>query len=555
MLRSPALVLAAAFLTTISCAPRRADHPIASNASYFGDISPPTDNVLRFNLGAEPETYDPTLAVGQPDGRVDRILFEGLTREDPQTLAPLPGCAVRWEISADGLTYTFHLRPGLVWSDGTRLTAEDFRWSWMRVLTPANAARYAGNLYVIRGAEGFNRGTAPAESVGLAAPDDSTFVVQLENPTAYFLYLVQFYTFLPVPRGVIEKWGDRWTRPEHIVSNGPFTLADWRQNAYFRFAKNKRFWNAREVKLDGLMAYTVEDLNTSVNLYKAGVFDWCPSGYLPSQFIPYLREYADFSHGNYQGTYFYSMCVKQKPLDNVWVRRALNAAVDRDAIANDLLKKSREPWGNLVPSGYPGYAKPAGLKFDAAYARECLAKAGYPGGKSFPKISILFNTSEDHRKIAEAIQQMWKNTLGIDVELSNQEWGSYLQATTNLQYQVARRSWIGDYLDPTTFLQLGLTGDGNNRTGWSDPHFDALLRSASKELDAAQRMRTLAAAESLLLADGPFIPIYHYSTNELVKPYVKGIYRTALDVHPLNYVSIDRNWRSASPATALGEQR
>lgn len=555
MLRKPALVLAAALLVAVSCAPRQADHPLAENASYFGDVSPPADNVLRFNLGAEPETYDPTLAVGQPDGRVDRILFEGLTREDAQTLAPMPGCAERWEISPDGLTYTFHLRPGLVWSDGTRLTAEDFRWSWMRVLTPATAARYAGNLYVIRGAEAFNRGTAPAESVGLAAPDDSTFVVQLENPTAYFLYLVQFYTFLPVPRRVIEKWGDRWTRPEHIVSNGAFTLADWKQNAYFRFVKNPRFWNAGEVKLDGLMAYTVDDLNTSVNLYKAGVFDWCPSGYMPSAFIPYLREYADFRHGNYQGTYFYSMCVTKPPLDNVWVRRALNAAVDRDAIANDLLKKSRDPWGNLVPSGYPGYVKPPGLKFDPAYARECLVKAGYPGGKGFPKISILFNTSEDHRRIAEAIQAMWKSTLGIDVELSNQEWGSYLQATSNLQYQVARRSWIGDYLDPTTFLQLGLTGDGNNRTGWSDPHYDALLRRASSELDPVARMRTLAAAESLILADGPFIPIYHYSTNELVKPYVRGIYRTALDVHPLNYVSIDRNWRTSPPATAIGETR
>jgi oligopeptide transport system substrate-binding protein len=246
------------------------------------------------------------------------------------------------------------------------------------------------------------------------------------------------------------------------------------------------------------------------------------------------------------------MCVRRKPLDNVWVRRALNAAIDRDAIANDLLKKSREPWGNFTPSGYPGYRHPPGLKFDPEYARQCLVKAGYPGGKGFPKISILFNTSEDHRRIAEAIQAMWKRELAIDIELSNQEWGSYLQATSSLQYDVARRSWIGDYLDPTTFLQCGLTGDGNNRTGWGDPRYDALLHRADREVDPAQRLATLAVAESLLLADGPFLPIYHYSTNELVKPYVHGIYQTALDVHPLTYVWIDRDWRGGTPPTASG---
>ncbi len=553
MLRTPAhALLAALLLLAFSCTPHRAGTTrLAANAEYFGDTTPPTDNVLRFNLGAEPELFDPGLAVGQPDGRVCRILFEGLAKEDAKTLEPQPACAERWDISPDGLTYTFHLRPNLVWSDGTKVTAEDFRWSWMRVLAPASTARYAGLLYPIRGAEAYNKGTvASPDSVAIAARDDSTLVVKLANPTAYFLYLVQFYTYLPVPRRVIEKWGDRWTRPEHIVSNGAFVLQDWRQNSYFKFRRNPRFWNAKDVKLDGLLGFTVDDLNTSVNLYKSGVFDWCPSGYLPSQFIPYLRGYADFRSGNYQGVYFYSMCVKRKPLDNVWVRRALNAAVDRVSIANDLLKRSREPWGNMTPSGYPGYVHPHGVTYDPAYARECLVKAGYPGGKGFPKIAILFNTSEDHRRIAEAIQSMWKRELGVDIELSNQEWGSYLQATSNLQYDVARRSWIGDYLDPTTFLQLGLTGDGNNRTGWSEPRYDALLHRAEKEVDPARRLATLAAAESLLLSDGPFLPIYHYSTNELVKPYVHGIYQTALDTHPLSYVWIDRNWRAGTPPTA-----
>jgi oligopeptide transport system substrate-binding protein len=211
----------------------------------------------------------------------------------------------------------------------------------------------------------------------------------------------------------------------------------------------------------------------------------------------------------------------------------------------------------MTPTGYPGYEHPPGLRYDPEKARECLARAGYPGGKGFRKISILFNTSEDHRRIAEAMQAMWKRVLEIDVELSNQEWGSYLKATSGLQYDVARRSWIGDYLDPNTFLSCWITGDGNNRAGWSSRRYDALLQQAAGELDAPRRFAILREAEALLLDEGPTIPIYHYSTNEMVKPYVRGIYQTALDVHPLTYVWIDRDWQSREPESpqALAEPR
>jgi ABC-type oligopeptide transport system substrate-binding subunit len=542
----PAVAALAAALALGACSPTRhgAVEASAKGVRWFGDTSPPPGNVLRFTLGAEPETYDPGLAVGQPDGRVARILFEGLTREDPQTLAPLPGQAYRWDLGDRGRTYTFHLRPGIRWSDGHPVTAGDFRWSWLRVLRPETASRYASFLFPVVNAEAFNKGQLKDEArVGLEAPDESTFVVHLASPVPYFLYLCQFYTCLPVPSWPFERFGNRWTLPANIVSNGAFTLTYWRQNDRFEFAKNPRYWDAASVKLDRLVGYTIDDLNTSFNLYKAGVIDWCPSGYFPSQFIPYLRGYADYLHGDFQGVYFYSMCVKRPPIDNIWVRRALNYSVDRDAIANDLLKGSRRPWGNLVPTGYPGYRKPAGVRFDPAYARGCLARAGYPGGKGFPKISILINTSEDHRRIAEAIQEMWKRELGISVAIQNEEWGSYLQSVTALEYDVARRSWIGDYLDPNTFLECYLTGDGNNRTGWSDPRYDALIHDAAKQLDPEKRLAILSEAEALLMSEGPIIPIYHYSTNELVKPYVRGIYRTALDVHPLTWAWIDRDWR------------
>jgi oligopeptide transport system substrate-binding protein len=546
------LALAAIALAFCACAPQRPpDARVASARHYFGSVTPPRDNILRMSNGAEPETFDPTLAVGQPDGRVVRIMFEGLTNPDAKTLEPGPGQAYRWEVTDGGRTYTFHLRPGLEWSDGTPLTARDFQWSWLRVLRPETAARYASLFYPIVNAEAFNKGTIQDESsVGILAPDDSTLIVRLHDPTAYFLFLTQFYSYVPVPRHAIEKWGDQWTRPANIVSNGPFVLTDWRQQDRFVFKRNARYWDVASVKLDGIIAYSLEDMNTTVNLYKAGVIYWTTSGYIPSPFLPFMFQYADFQHGRYQGTYFYSVNVTRKPLDNAWLRRALNYAIDRDAIANDLLKGTRDPWGRFAPAGYPGYEPPPGVKFDPVKARDCLARAGYPDGRGCPKIAIMFNTSEDHRRIAEAIQQMWKRELHIDVELSNQEWGSYLQATTQKQYDVARRSWIGDYLDPTSFLGCMMTGDGNNRSGWSNARYDALLNQAGRESDAKKRFAMLSEAEAILLDEAPVLPIYHYTINDLVKPFVHGIYPTALDTHPLKNVWIDRDWKPGAPADA-----
>ncbi len=537
------MLAAAIALSGCAPSPRTQAEPAAGRA-YFGDVTPPKDNIFRFNNGAEPEMIDPGLMSGQPDGRVARILFEGLVTPDPRTLEPLPGQAYRWETSDDGMTYTFHLRPGLAWTDGTPLTAHDFVWSWVRVLSPRSGSRYASLLYVLENGEAFNKGEiTDSTRLGVHAPDDSTLVVRLAAPTSYFVYLTQYYTCLPVPRHVVEKHGVRWTRLENIVTNGPFKLKLWKANDRFEFVPNRGYWDAASVKLDGIVAYAVDDLNTSVNLYKAGVIDWNPSGYIPSPFIPYLRDYADYRHGPYHGIYFYSVNTKRPPFDNPKVRRALNLAVDRVAIARDLLRGSREPWGNFTPKGYPGYVHPPGVSFDPERARALLAEAGYPGGKGFPKIEILFNTSEDHRRIAEAIQAMWKRELSIGVDLANQEWGSYLQATVGLKYDVARRSWIGDYLDPSTFLQLMMSGDGNNRTGWSNARYDALMRAAALELDAAKRMELMNRAEAVLLEEGPIIPFYHYSTTELLKPYVRGLYQTALDTHPLKGVWIDHAWR------------
>ena len=543
---------AAACLAALALASCANSHPPgARDARWFGSVSPPGANVLRFNNGAEPETIDPGLMSGQPDGRVARILFEGLTTSDPQTLQPQPGQAYRWETSADGLGYTFHLRPGLQWSDGAPVVAGDFVYAWRRVLSPASGSRAASMLYPIANAEAFNKGTiGDSTLVGVQAPDDSTFVVTLSSPTAYFLFLTAYYTFLPVPAAAVARWGAAWTEPGHLVVNGAFTLTRHRQGDRMEFARNERYWDAAHVKLEGIVAYAIDDLNTSTNLYKAGELDWNPSGNIPSPFIPYLRGFADYSTGEYQATYFYSVNTTRKPFDDVHVRRALNLAIDREAIARDLLKGTRRAWGRITPSGYPGYVPPPEVAFAPDSARHELARAGFPGGAGFPRFAILFNTSEDHRRIAEAVQAMWRRELHLPVELENQEFASYMDAATHLRYAVARRSWIGDYLDPNTFLEPLRTGDGNNRTGWSDPRYDDLLRAAARELDPARRLALLSQAEARALDAAVFLPIYHYRTHELVKPYVHGIFHTALDVHPLTRVWIDRDWRQHEPIAA-----
>lgn len=519
---------------------------------WFGSTKVPKDNILRWNNGAEPELVDPGVSVGSPDGNVCRMLWEGLTVNHPETLEPLPGMAERWEMSGDGLVYTFHLRKA-VWSDGRPVTAGDFVYSWRRVLSPSTASRYAGLMYYLKNGEAFNKGTiTDSTQVGVVAADDSTLIVTLESPTAYWIRLTSFYTYMPVPQWCVEQYGDRWSRPGNVVNNGPFLLTDWKPNDRFVYAKNPTYWDAANVKLDGAVMYSIDDLNTSLNLYKAGVTDWNPSGYLPAQFIPYVRDKADFRTAPYLGVYFYSVSMKNPVLRDKWVRKALAYSIDRESITRDLFKGARIPWGNYTAQGHAGYTPPPGLTFDPEYARECLAKAGYPGGKGFPKISILFNTSEDHRKIAEVAQALWRQHLGIEVELSNQEWGSYLKAATSLDYDVARRSWIGDYPDPNTFLATMVTGDGNNRTGWSNAEYDRLIKEAGREADAGRRFELLRQAETLLLDECPVIPIYNYMLTELIKPYVRGVHPTQTDTHPMKFAWIDHEWRDDAGADGAG---
>jgi oligopeptide transport system substrate-binding protein len=372
-------------------------------------------------------------------------------------------------------------------------------------------------LYPVANAEAYNKGTLPDPlQLGFKAEDDSTFVVTLKSPCAYFLDLCAFYTLLPVPKPTIEKYGDEWTKPNHIVTNGPFLLGEWILNRHIRFLKNPRYWDAEHVYLNVADAYTSENINANFNLYMTGVLDWLDSGGVPLFIVPELKNRPDFHVAPYFNTYFYRFNVTRPPFNDVRVRKAFFLAMDPSAITEYVLRAGQQPAHSLIPPGIPGYTEAQLPQRNVPEAQKLMTEAGYPNGQGFPKVEVLFNTSEAHKQIAEVLQSQWKEALGVKVELVNQEWKVYLNSVQTLDYWVARGGWIGDYLDPNTFLDMWTTNNGNNRTGFADPAYDDLIERASRTLDRAERMRLLNQAESWVLNKEMIIlPIYYYVVMNL----------------------------------------
>jgi oligopeptide transport system substrate-binding protein len=489
-----------------------------------------------FVNGPEPQSLDPALISGQSEGRLAYCLFEGLTRLDAGGNV-IPGAAERWEISPDGKIYTFHLRPNLRWSDGQRLTAEDFVQSWRRVLEPATGAVYAEVLFVIDNAQHYQRGELKDFSqVGIKALDADTLQVRLVAPTPYFINLVGFTTYLPTPTNSIRQHGDHWTRPGRLVSNGAYLLQDWKINDRLEFAANPRYWDADHVNLKRVDALTVTQGNTAVNLYFTGQADLIlDRGLILPQILPGLKTRRDLHIFNFLGTYFYRFNTSRAPFNNPLIRKAFSAAIDRRAIVDKITLGGELPATSLVPDLIKGYQPYAGIGYDPAQARAWLAAAGYPDGKGFPRVAVMYNASQQHAGIAVEIQAMWQRELNVSVELRQVEWTAYLQALDSLDYDIARSSWVGDYPDPYTFLGCFTTGFGNNRTGWSNADYDALLGAAGRETDPAKRFALLRDAEKILVHDEPpLTPIFFYVGMLLYDPdKFGGLHGTPLDDHPI----------------------
>ncbi|MAV38364.1 MAG: peptide-binding protein [Planctomycetaceae bacterium] len=613
---------------------------------------------FAFANGDQIQTVDPSKATGAPEGRIINALFEGLLRQLPLEQPPdatgnVPlkpatrGVADSYSVSEDGLVYTFSIRETATWSNGRRVTADDFVWSWRRTLHPETGSKYSYQLYYIRGAQAYNesrpevdqavevelddrpahpsgqeqlfpRGSIlrgilrevrnvadPAENgpagnaetaatdastadrpiyvveikpqkdgrvlwnqpgqrrvfssrpggsatsegdrverirhllpdfertVRIRATDARTLVVTLNNRTPFFPDLVAFYPLYPVCRECIEEHGSPgWTLPQNIVTNGPYQLQFRRIRDRVRLRKSPRYWDAANVDLETIDAMAVKSETTSLNMFMNGQLDWATT--VPNPVIPQLKKRTDFLSAPMLTVYFYRLNVARPPLDNARVREALNLAIDKRRIVEQVTSAGQQPARSFVPPGLRGYQSAFCGEYDPQRARTLLAEAGFPNGTGIPKIQIVYNTSEAHRDIAQVISEDWNVNLGVQTELRNLEWGTFLDTLSQGDYMVARSGWIGDYPDPNTFLDMFVTGGANNETNWSNTRYDDLIQTAQVETDAEVRMGVLQQAEQLLMQELPIIPIYFYVSINMVNPRIEGFSANIQDIHPLH---------------------
>ena len=511
------------------------------------------EGILLVGNGTEPKSLDPHIASGVTEHHLIITLLEGLTSDHPVEESVVPAAAARWETNDTLDEWTFHLRPEAKWSNGDPVTAQDFVWAYQRLLTPSLGGEYAAMLYLLKGAEAFNKGeTTDPQSIGARALDPLTLRLTLVGPTPYFPSMLTHYAWFPVhpptilAHGKIDTRASRWTHPGNFVGNGPFTLKTWRFKHLIEVVRNPHYWDAATVKLNGIRFLPIDNIPAEERMFRDGQLHLTET--VPLDKIEHWRtKQADSYYENpYLAVYFYRINVTHPQLKDPRVRHALSLAIDREAITKNIMKAGQSPATGLVPP-VAGYTGPGLVKFDPVEARRLLAEAGYADPSTFPRFDILFNVSESHRTIAEAIQQMWNKNLGLNVGLNSQDWGVYLDAQQRLDFNVSRAAWTADYPDPMTFLDMWTTGNGNNMTGWSRPEFDALIAQARTIRDTGERFTVLKEAESLLLQDMPVIPLYIYVRNYLVSPAVTGWHPKLLDSRPWKHVGLQVD--SPSPHT------
>jgi oligopeptide transport system substrate-binding protein len=541
--RSPfyvALMVAFVFLAT-SCGKKSA----ADKGPAAVGGAPAGTKILHFGNGAEPQDLDPQTVQGVPEYRLLLTFFEGLVSEDPQ-LNTIPGVAEKWEISPDGLVYTFHLRADAKWSNGEVITADDFVQSYKRMLSPALASEYVYMLWHVVGAEDYyKKKITDFAQTGFKTIDPRTLQLTLRQPTPFLLHMLSFYPWFPVPTRVIAKFGglDRkataWTRPENFVSNGPYVLKEWRPNQKIIAVRSPHYWDRARVKIDEIHLYPIELADTEERMFRTGQLHI--TNEVPIAKIPvYQREQPDHIRIDpWSGVYFYRFNVHRKPFDDVRVRRALAMSIDRESLVKNVTLGGERPAYHLVPPNLVGYNSRNTIHADIAEAKRLLAEAGYPDGKGFPKVELLYNTLEKHRIIAEAVQQMWRQNLGIDITLYNQEWKVYMDAQNSTNFQFCRAGWIADYVDPHVYLDLWETNGGNNNTNWGDPEYDRLLHSALSAKSTEERYEIYQRMEKIFLDAMPVMPIFFLTKARLVSPKVKNYYTTPVDNFPWKYADLD----------------
>ncbi|WP_054941762.1 peptide ABC transporter substrate-binding protein [Paenibacillus ihuae] len=507
-----------------------------TNTGNTGDEKLAADQTLKINLSSEPPTFDPQQAQDSTSNAILKLMYEGLTRQNAETGQAEEGVAESWDISADGLVYTFHLRDSK-WSNGDAVTANDFAYAWQRVLDPnaEQAAPYAYQLYYIKGAEDFNTGKITDFSqVGIKVIDEKTLEVTLANPTPYFLGLLSFYTYYPVHSSVKDnaKWA---TAVDTQITNGPFTLTEWTTGQSLAVTKNPTYYAADAIKAQKINFSIVNSGATELLSYKNGELDRAggPIGEIPTEQLPIVAKELpnEFARKGIASVYYYQFNVTEKPFTNVKIRKALAMAIERQPIIDNITLGGQLPAFGFVPPGIQSneqefrtaVADSQYFSEDLTEAKKLLDEGLKEEGLDKLQFTITYNTSEGHQKIAVAIADQWKKALGVEVKLENKEWGVFIEDRHNLNYQVARAGWSADYNDPMTYLDMWVTGGGNNDSGYSNADYDKLIQEAKSSADNALRQEKFVAAEKILMDDMVVIPIYYYTNNSLTKEYLKGV--------------------------------
>jgi oligopeptide transport system substrate-binding protein len=489
---------------------------------------------LRINLETEPPTLDWNLATDGVSIIAIEQLMRGLTRLGPD-LRPEPDLAERWDVSSDGRTYTFHLRPGVVWSDGVPLRAQHFVDSWQRLLDPATAAEYAYFLFGVKNARAYNAGRlSDFSAVGVHATDDATLVVELDAPLVYFPAVVNFMVTFPLRRDLVARFGERWTDPGKLVTLGPFVLEEWRHEYRLVLRANESYWAGRP-PLDRIKAYMVQEGSTALVLFEQGLLDLVR---IPALEIRRYEKRPEYLRRPLLRGYYYGFNVKKPPFDDVRVRRAFALAIDR-AQFPELLRGGEQPWSSWIPPGMPDANAQIGLRFDPERARSLLREAGVDPAR-LPPVRIVYNSDQTHKLVAEKVQAFWRDNLGVRVELVNREWKVFLRELATDPPEVFRLGWGADFPDPDNFMNLFTSYSENNHTGWVNPRYDELVQRAAREPDTEERQRLYDEAQRILCEeDVPIVPLFVAAANFAVKPRVHGFRPTAMDLYFFEQVSAE----------------
>jgi dipeptide transport system substrate-binding protein len=529
--------LLAAILMVFMAAACTANQNAGTDKKDDGKGTKKVEKVLYLNNGQEPTSFDPPIGFDAVSWNSLNNLMEGLTRLDKNN-QPSAATAKSWDVSEDGKTYTFHIRDNAKWSNGDDVTAEDFVYAWKRLLDPATGSAAAFLGYFIEGGEAYNNKTGSADDVKVKAVDPKTLEVTLTAPQSFFLSVISNPCFFPINEKVAKENPKWFNEASTFVGNGPFKLSDWKHDSDFTFTKNEKYWDAKHVKLDEVHWAMVNDENTEYQMYKTGQLD---TSDVPSELADQLFKEGDVKVEDQAGEYFYRFNVTKAPFQNLNIRKAFALAVDQQQMVDLVTKNKEKPAYGFVSYGFKDpngndFREKSGdlIKTDVTQAKELLKKGMQEEGyKTLPQVTLTYSTSDVHKKIAEALQQMFKQNLGVDVKLANEEPNVFVDDQKALKLQLSRSSFLADYGDPINFLENFITGSPMNRTGWSNPEFDKLIKDAKNEKDDNKRYDMMYQAEKMFLDAAPIIPIHFYNQVYLQNKKVTGIVR-----HPVGYLEL-----------------